>query len=239
MPNLRFSLLFGFLAGCGGATNQTGGNHVVTFVDLFQRQNTLPGSLGIATDGKRYAMYGAYINGFPLPQATDGEVRNKLFVSTRDETVIYATKNFGLPICHISSTFQWDITSSHASTQSGAMIISPNANLIEAMIHITFNSHEVLLQKRSLTASGDSFVTLIAVPVSQLDGKPHAISLDVVGTTGWLTIDGVTYSCSDPELVSLVGPYAAWEIYSATPDVYRIQFAGVAASSVVGSSGSS
>jgi hypothetical protein len=203
----------------------------VNFIDTFQRGNTLPGTLGIAPDGDPYTMLGAYVNTFPLPPATDGELHNEMFVATKDAAVIYATKYFNLPIHHISATVQWDKSASHPSTETGAMIISPNSDLIETMVHITFNSEEVLLQKRNGAVSGDPFVTLIAVPVRQLDGKSHSISVDVVGTTATLTVDGTAQSYTDADFPSLVGPYVSWEIYSATSDVYPIQYTGVAASS--------
>jgi hypothetical protein len=203
----------------------------VSFIDTFQQGNSWLGTLGIAPDGQPFTMLGAYVNTFPLPAATDGAIVNHMFVSTQDPTVIYACKNFDLPVHHMSSTFQWSKTASHPSTETGAMIISPNSDLIDTMIHVTFNSEQVQLQKRNLAVSGDPFVTLITVPVRQLDGKSHSVSLDIVGTTATLTVDGVAQSYTDADFPSLVGPYVVWEIYSATSNVYPIQYTGVAASS--------
>jgi hypothetical protein len=196
------------------------------FGDSFNRADTNPGSLGRAPNNAPYAMYGAYVSGFPLPPATQGQVMSKAFISATP-SVVYATMNLGVSIHHISALLSWDNSGAHSLSETATLIISPSPNLVDTMIHITLSTDQLLLQKR---VSGGPFVTLGTLNYDILDGLIHSVSVDVIGSTVTVSLDGASVSATDADFPALIGPFVAWEHYSTTQDAYPFGFLSVAAS---------
>lgn len=192
------------------------------FFDNFQRGDTSPGSIGTSPDGSVWDLRGAYVSGFPLPAASTGQILNKRFVAATG-TPVYAIAHLPKVVRSAEVMFRWDNSSAHPGLQSGALLISPSANLIDQMRHITFTHTQMLVQKR---INGGAFDTVAQLdyPWGILDGNPHVIIISHEGNYFTASMDGLSVTMRDDDNASVLGNSFCIEHYCTTTDVYPLQY---------------
>ncbi len=198
------------------------------FFDNFQRADTSPGSLGSASCGVTWDCRGPYTTGYPLPPATAGQVKSGRFVSAPN-SIVYAIAHLSKVVRRVEATFLWDNSSAHAGLQIGTILISPSANLIDHMRHVTFTHQQALIQKR---LNGGAFQTIAQLdcPWGLLDGQAHTISVETSGNHVTVSMDDMSVTMRDGDASAIIGNSFAIENYSTSQDVYPLQYVSVGAS---------
>lgn len=199
------------------------------FFDNFQRADTSPGSLGAAPDGTVWDCRGPYVSGFPLPPATAGQISGSKFIAAPG-SIVYAIAHLPKVVRSVEAVVRWDNSSAHAGLQTGAILISPSANLIDQMRHITFTHTQLLVQKR---IGGGAFQTIAQLdyPWGLLDGEAHTLRISHSGNYVTASMDSMGVTMRDDDNASVLGNAFCIENYSTTTDVYPLQYLSAGAAS--------
>jgi hypothetical protein len=172
-----------------------------TFVDTFSRANT---ELGL---GEGWDMR-TYVNGFPLPAATDGFIRDGSYTYAGD-AVVYAARQFRGIVRRIGTVGSWKQTRDGAETTL-AMAISANDQLITHMLHLAANRSVWELTVRR----GGAFEPVASGKFSPTLALDHGYHFEMEATEDTVTVrvpgSEVTKNLST---AGLIGDRAFWEEY--------------------------
>lgn len=176
-----------------------------SFVDDFNRPDTTAG-LGEGWDLR------TYIDGFPMPPATDGFLRDGHYTYAGASTV-YAARQFRGTVRRMGTTGRWRQIGDGGET-GVAMAISSNDRLITDMVHFAVNRSTWTLTVRH----GGPFE-----PVSRGDfspplelGRDYQFEIEATDTAVTVRVPGQEVT-ENVDTTGILGDRAFWEEYIKPP----------------------
>jgi hypothetical protein len=181
-----------------------------SFVDKFDRPDT---ELGL---GAGWDMRGGYVDGFPLPPATDGFIRDERYTYSGN-SVVYAVRQMRGTVKKMGTVGSWRRVAAGDGETTMTMAITPNDMLVSDMVHFSVNRSVWELTVRR----GAGFEPVAEgkfSPTLALD-RDYRFDLEVSGDSVTVRVPGEQIT-TDVDTTSLVGDRVFWEQYpSPVPSV--------------------
>ncbi|MGN7780848.1 hypothetical protein ACTJJE_15170 [Mycolicibacterium sp. 22603] len=174
-----------------------------SFVDKFDRPDT---ELGL---GPGWDMRGGYVDGFPLPAATDGFIRGGRY-SYSGSSVVYAARQMRGTVKSMGTIGSWRRVGEGDGETTMTMAVTPNDKLVADMVHFSVNRSVWELTVRR----GAGFEPVVEgkfSPVLSLD-RDYRFDLEVTKNSVTVRVPG-EQTTANVDTTGLLGDRVFWEQY--------------------------
>lgn len=183
-------------------------NPAIHLFDDFIRED---GNLGISPSGHGWDLRGPYVDGFPLPPANDGAIRNHKFVVLDTANTVYAAQHLPYTPTRVGMRVSWEDGNGGANDGVAVLIISKNDNLVTDMLHLIISPTYWAFQIRESSGSFDLVQQQYFSTPLQNDIS-HIVECKVSSNTITIRVNSNNWFFTDARISDLLGEWIVWEL---------------------------